>query len=77
MLARLRKNLGKHEFWTCDQTLTNHSIFHLDLVQGPKQLTDIYLLGLVVEHGGCLVTFDRRIRTSHVTGACDSHLVLI
>lgn len=41
-----------------------------------KQLTDIYLLALAVNHAGCLLTFDRSIPLSAVRGAEQHHLVI-
>jgi hypothetical protein len=34
-----------------------------------RQVTDIYLLGIAVRHGGCLATFDRTIPLDAVAGA--------
>jgi len=73
-LAQLRTGLAGHEFWPCALSLTDRSRFDIDVVQGPKQLTDIYLLGLAVENSGELVTFDNRIRPAYVTGAGVEHL---
>jgi len=46
-------------------------------MQSPKQLTDLYLLGLAVKHKGCLVSFDQRIPLSAVHGAKPEHLVIL
>jgi len=46
-------------------------------VQGYRQLTDVYLLGLAVEHDGWLATFAGSIPIASVTGAKSSHLRLI
>ena len=42
-----------------------------------RQLTDIYLLALAVQHGGCLVTLDRGIPVQAVRGAVATHLVVL
>jgi uncharacterized protein len=49
------------EFWTADPLIANASLFHAAKLQGPGQLTDALLLGLAVQHGGRLVTFDRAL----------------
>jgi hypothetical protein len=46
-------------------------------ILGPKQITDLYLLGLAVRRAGRLVTFDRTIPLSVVAGAKPNHLVVI
>lgn len=66
-----------HEFWTDSISIRDESIFSLDLVVGPRQLTDLYLLALAVKNMGRLVTFDRRIPTSAVIGATDENIVIL
>lgn len=46
-------------------------------VHGPRQVTDVYLLALAVEHGGRFVTFDRSIPLSAAPGAMPEHLVVV
>lgn len=70
-------SMPNHEFWPADLTLLDESRFELQQVQGAKQLTDIYLLGLAVKHGGQLVTFDGTIPWRAVRGARASHLKLL
>lgn len=55
-------SLGTHHFWNCDLSLTEEEVFEWELVQGPKQLTDVYLVALAARAGGKLVSFDHRIR---------------
>ena len=74
LLEQLRIGLPGHEFWPCELSLTERARFDLDVVQGAKQLTDIYLLGLAVEQGGIFATFDRRARPFYVVGASAEHL---
>jgi len=50
----------------------NHAFIH-----GPRSLTDIYLLGLVVKNAGRLVTFDQRIALTAVYGAMVQHLLVL
>jgi len=46
-------------------------------VHGPRQVTDVYLLALAVEHGGRFVTFDHSIPLSAAPGAMPEHLVVV
>jgi hypothetical protein len=46
-------------------------------MHGPRQLTDLYLLGLAVKNKACLVSFDARIPLSAVRGASAKHLVML
>lgn len=66
-----------HEFWPDDVSLADDRLFAGNRILGPKQLTDVYLLGLAVKHGGRLATFDRTITRAAVRGAEAKHLVVI
>jgi uncharacterized protein len=66
-----------HEFWADDISLVDAKRFRADRVHGHRQMTDLYLLGLAVHHGGRLVTFDTRIALSVVLGAAPRHLVAL
>lgn len=66
-----------HEFWPDDIGLVETTRFRADRMHGHRQLTDVYLLGLAVHHGGRLVTFDTRIAVGAVHGATARHLVAI
>ncbi len=66
-----------HAFWPDDISMLDTSQFHHPHIHGSRQITDLYLLGLAVRHGGRLVTFDLRIPLSAVTGAQQAHLVLL
>lgn len=66
-----------HEFWSGDISLLDAKLFDHDRILGPKQLTDIYLLGLAVKNGGRLVTFDRAIPVKAVRQAAPHHLVVV
>jgi predicted nucleic acid-binding protein len=52
--------------------LANEARFH-----GPRQLTDSYLLALAVAHGGCFVTFDRRVSVTAIPKARATNLVML
>lgn len=71
------RSSGHHEFWPDDVSLLDDRLFHVDLVRGHQQLTDVYLLGLAVRHRGCLVTFDRKIPLGAVKGARRESIVVL
>jgi uncharacterized protein len=58
-------------------SLADASRFRADRIHGHRQMTDLYLLGLAVQHGGRLITFDTRIALSAVHGAASRHLVAL
>jgi uncharacterized protein len=64
----------RHEFWSDDVSIADASLFDPTRILGPKQITDLYLLGLAVRHEGRLVTLDRSIPLSPVRGATEDHL---
>jgi toxin-antitoxin system PIN domain toxin len=66
-----------HEFWADDISLADTRHFRADRIHGPRQLTDIYLLGLAVQHGGRFVTFDGGIALAAVHRAQARHLVAL
>lgn len=66
-----------HEFWPCSISLLEDRHVNSSHVHGPRQVTDIYLLALAVEHGGRLVTLDGSIPLSAVPGAGPEHLVIV
>ena len=67
----------RHRFWPDDVSLLDSSLINPNLVHGPKQVTDIYLLALAVKNNGRLVALDRAIRLNGVLGAKPRHLVLL
>jgi len=46
-------------------------------IHGPRQLTDIYLLALAVQHGGRLATFDTGIPLAAVRKATTKNLLIL
>jgi predicted nucleic acid-binding protein len=66
-----------HEFWPDDISITDATLFDHAFILGPNQITDIYLLGLAVRHGGRLLTFDRGVPIRAVRGAEPRHLVVV
>ena len=66
-----------HAFWPDDVTLRTPGMVNWPRVLGHNQITDVYLLALVVINDGCLVTLDHRVATSTVAGASARHLLLL
>jgi toxin-antitoxin system PIN domain toxin len=68
---------GQHVFWPDAVSLRDRAVFSEAFVAGPRQLTDVYLLGLAVKMKGALATFDRSIPLSAVVGATGDTLRVI
>jgi len=66
-----------HAFWPDDVSLLDGQRFNHTHIHGHRQLTDIYLLGLAISHGGRLITFDEKIPFSAVHGAKRQDLLLL
>ncbi len=66
-----------HQFWGDVVSLLDPGLVNHGLIQGHRQLTDIYLLALAVNRKASLVTFDRSISTATVCGATDSSICLL
>jgi toxin-antitoxin system PIN domain toxin len=64
-LTGFAKN-SDHEFWPDNLSLRDKKIFTAERIHSSRQLSDLYLLALAVEHQGRLVTFDQNIPTSSV-----------
>jgi toxin-antitoxin system PIN domain toxin len=79
MTERLRTAVAapEHAFWPDDTSLLDTGRFLPTRIHRPRQITDLYLLGLAVAHGGRLATFDERIPLTAVRGARASHLVRV
>lgn len=76
-LLRAATKTPSHERWPCDISLLDTDTFVSNRVHGSRQVTDVYLLGLAVHHGGRLVTFDQSIPLSAVRGATADHLLVL
>ena len=78
-VERLRRatSTEHHDFWPCSVSLLEERSINASHVHGPRQVTDVYLLALAVEHGGRFVTFDRSIPLSAAPGATPEHLVVV
>ena len=77
LIAMFRRSFAdpSHAFWPDDISLGDSNVFDSQRIHGHRQVTDVYLLGLAVAHGGRLVTLDARIPLSAVHGAEADHLV--
>jgi|SRR5271156_5407283 len=67
----------EHIFWPDSVSVREDSRFRWKHVQGHRQLTDVYLLALVVAAQGRLATFDAAISLRAVAGAEPKNLELI
>jgi toxin-antitoxin system PIN domain toxin len=68
MLNRLCTVEG-HKFWADGVSLRDGTLFDASRIANHRQVTDLYLLGLAQQHGGCLATFDRTIPATALVGA--------
>ena len=66
-----------HEFWADEVSLLNSDVVDSSRIHGPRQVTDIYLLALAVQHGGRLVTFDSGIPLAAVRKATTQKLLIL
>lgn len=75
ILARLTE-LDGHVRWPDDVSLTDPGLFVAERLLTPSQVTDTYLLGLAVRHGGRLATLDRRLSPLAVIGGAEALVVI-
>ena len=68
---------SSHQFWPDALTLRDQRMFNVDALRGHQQLTDVYLLGLAVKHGGRFVTLDQAVPLAAVKGATRASLEVI
>jgi hypothetical protein len=66
-----------HEFWPDGVSLLDSDAVDSTRIHGPRQLTDIYLLALAVQHRGRLVTFDTGITLEAVRQATTQNLLIL
>lgn len=66
-----------HVFWPDDITVIDENIFDHEMILGSNQLTEVYLLGLAVKHGGVLVSFDQSILTTAIRSDPSEHLRIL
>ena len=66
-----------HEFIADDISLLDDAAVDRERLLSPRQLTDVYLLALAVEHDARLVTLDKPIPIAAVRQANAASLVVI
>jgi hypothetical protein len=78
-VGRLRRasSTEYHELWPCTVSLLDSRRVNALHVHGPRQVTDVYLLALAVEHGGRFVTFDGSLPLSAAPGVRPEQLTVI
>jgi len=64
-------------FWPDEPSLLNSGVFDPTRIHDPRQVTDVYLLGLATLHEGRYVTFDGRIPLEAVRRATDRNRVVL
>jgi uncharacterized protein len=79
LVARLRTFVEQtnHEFWPDDVSIRDATAIVADRIHGGRQLTDLYLLALAVQHRGRLATFDQSMPTSAVLAATAANLAVL
>ena len=68
---------GSHYFWADDIPLSALSVSIRRRLQGPKQITDAYLLALAMHHKAKLVTFDYRMEALAEKGTAEREALVI
>ena len=66
-----------HEFWQDSVSLLDSDVVDSTRIHGPRQLTDIYLLSLALQHEGRLVTFETGIPLAAVRKATKQNLLIL
>lgn len=66
-----------HHFLSDNISLTDINVVNWRYIQGHRQITDVYLLALAVQHQARFVSFDQRIDIHSVQGATPEHLVIL
>ena len=76
---RLRQaaSAALHDFWPDDLTLLDQAAVDPTRIHGPRQITDVYLLALAVQHGGRFVTFDNAVPREAARRAGAEHLLVL
>jgi uncharacterized protein len=79
LVARLRTfcSAKDHTFWEGGVSLHDVGLFRPESIAGPRQLTNVYLLGLARRMRGRLATFDRTIPLAAVVGATRNDIAVV
>lgn len=63
-----------HQFWPDDLSLADSLFF--PVLPSSRNLTDFYMLGLAVKHGGRFATFDQGIDASIIPGGLAAYYLI-
>ena len=77
LLQKTTESSRKHQFWADDLPLSALGSSLRRRLQGPKQITDAYLLALAMHRKGILVTFDYRMETLAPEGSAERAALVI
>jgi len=77
LLQKTSESSRNHEFWADGLPISALSASIRRRLQGPKQITDAYLLALAMHHNAKLVTFDRRIEALAAEGSVEREALVI
>jgi hypothetical protein len=72
-----QSHAATHCWWPDDVSLSDRTLFLVENIVGPGQLTDAYLLGLAHRHGGRVASFDRGLPWQAVAGGSEALLELL
>ena len=69
-LLILEHMIGEHRsgysFWSDSVSLLDRTLFHATAIHGPRQITDVYLLGLCQRNSGVFVSLDHSVSVSAI-----------
>jgi uncharacterized protein len=66
-----------HEFWSDEVSLLDPNVVDSTRIHGSRQVTDIYLLALAVQHKGRFITFDAGIALAAARNATMQNLLVL
>ena len=76
-VLRAAQDSGDHDFWPCDVSVLDPAVIDRRRLQGPKQVTNAYLLALATVRDAAFVTFDRALGLASVPQASDANLIVL
>lgn len=74
LLRRLRRHRG-HHFWADDYSIAN-GVVDLRRIAVPKQVTDLYLLGLAAQRKGKFSSLDLNVPAKLVQGGTETYEII-
>jgi len=76
LTLRALRTMPGHIFWPDSISFVGTQLIETAKLPAAKHVTDSYLLALAIEHGGQLVTLDRKLATIAVAGGAQAlHLI--